>query len=132
MTAIRQLPLDDLDGLDLLPLACVEYALDRIGKTNGIRFEQDLDDLDCYDISALEFDNTANPPARPLIFALRAYRGGPRGAVDILLPAELRESPVLRSVVRNIAWALHIPFGRIKWPETSDESGQRDRQRHAS
>jgi hypothetical protein len=126
MIYIKQRSLDDLNGLDLLPLACLQYGIARISKASGLRFEREADDLDDYEMSALELDDATNGHA-PLLFALRAYRGAPPDTVDVLLPAELLGAPGLNRLVADIARALGVPAGRITWPEASGPAKARDR-----
>ena len=117
MSKVRQLPLDRLDGLDLLPLACLKDAVARIGDANGIRFVHEHDDLDEYEVAALEFDAATASGMRPVVFALRAYRGAPGGVIDVLLPAGLLGSGVLRLLAVEITHALQVPPERLVWPE---------------
>jgi hypothetical protein len=124
---IRQLPLDALNGLDLLPLVSVACPLAQIGRINGIRLQRDVDDLDYHDISTLAFDGAS---LRPLMFALRAYRGAPPDKVDILLPAEWLGAPELWGVITEIATALRVPAHLIRWPEDAGQPPKLDRDRH--
>jgi hypothetical protein len=110
MSHISQVSLDELTGLDLLPLGCLSISADDLGK-QGIWFQEETDDLDVYKIAALRLE-------RPAVctIALRAYRGGPAGVVDVLMPASLAGTPAVDQIVGDTVLALGLQADVTRWP----------------
>lgn len=117
VAVIRSLPLEALDGTDLLPLGHADVSVEQLA-AQGIPFANDVDDLDQFQIAAFALMSDSS------MFALRAYRGAPAGRVDLLLPASrwpLEASEATRNTLRPIERALSV-FGigrsQIHWSVT--------------
>jgi hypothetical protein len=75
MTSIRQLPTDDLAGLDLQPLAQLEAGLSDLSARLGIDPERDRDELGALTVAAI-----AVGPNR---YLLRSFDDAPQVATEI-------------------------------------------------
>jgi hypothetical protein len=111
MSKITQASLNELTGLDLLPLGCLAVSSEQLTRNNGIYFTEESDDLDEYRIAALRLEQP-----QPMVFALRAYRGAPTGTLDLLLPAELGGTPALHGMILDITKTLRLTADKITWP----------------
>jgi hypothetical protein len=75
VTALRQLPSQELSGLDLQPLARLDGRLSALGARLGVAPERDTDELGPIDVSAIAVDGTR--------YLLRSFDHAPGPATEI-------------------------------------------------
>lgn len=132
----RQVPPERLPAHDMMPLAALGISPAALRENFGIDFTADADDLDRYDIAALEFSPRRAAAARAVtaailsfwyditptartsqLFGLLQHQGGPAGVVDLLLPAKLAGTDDYASLVYDIAAMFNLSDPQIIWPE---------------
>jgi len=101
----RQLSLEAIAGIELVPQAIVARPISYFEKSLGIRFIKNRDDLDEFDGAALLINDK-------LHLALKHYPG--------YLPYEINELAQITEVIRFVADELHISSAWIVWQRSDD------------
>lgn len=109
----RQLSLESIAGIELVPQAIVARPISYFEKSLGIRFIKNRDDLDEFDGAALLINDK-------LHLALKHYPGYPNDTTTIYLPYEISDLAQITEVIRFVADELHISSAWIVWQRSDD------------
>ncbi len=105
----RQLSLEAIVGIELVPQAIVARPISYFEKSLGISFVKDRDDLDEFEGAALLINDK-------LHLALKHYPGYPADTTTIYLPYEINDLAQITEIIRLVADELHISSAWIGFP----------------
>ena len=98
----------DASSIDWVPHAILGLPVTALEQNCGLRFTEDLDDLDF-------FQGTETLLADGHEYVLRRYRGEPANQVTIHLPFEIDDRKEIAAAVTAVLTQLHLPREVIAW-----------------
>jgi hypothetical protein len=104
---LKQIDFNLLD-VDMLPQATINREPLYFKVQHGIEFCDSYDDLDYFTAALLLLD-------QELLFALKRYRGNPKGVTSIYLPTNYRKLDQISEAVKSIMDALHLKDEDLFW-----------------
>jgi hypothetical protein len=110
---IRQLPMEILDEVLLVPRIVIAVPLSHFAKKFNFDLVEAYDDLDAFKAIILALDETP--------FSLSHHSGNKRGQTTISLPVDIATGRDIAKTYRRIADELHIDDKSIIWQQDRDD-----------
>jgi len=105
---IRQSSFDAVQSLDLIPQAIIGRPLSYFASSMHADFVSGHDDLDQFEGAVFVLDEKFH-------FALKWYRGHPKGTTTIYLPHEFSGLDDITKIVSMIMNELRLDEGTLVW-----------------
>jgi hypothetical protein len=111
----KPVPLGDLEGHEFVPQAIIGFPISLFAEKLHVSALHDHDDLDDYEAIAL-ITNSG------VLIELKHYAGYPKDTTTVYLPEMINNVDQISNVIRNVAFELEIPAGKILWQRSDDPS----------
>jgi hypothetical protein len=104
---IKRLSIDQIDGLNLIPVASIAAPTGRFREL-GYEFHRDADDLDQYEFAAFEMEGRG-------VFALMHYDHAIDPITSLLFDERIEGEDAFLSMMAAMAEAFGLPGSLFHW-----------------
>ena len=104
---IKRLDIDQIDGLNLIPVAAIAAPIERF-RDLGYTFDHDTDDLDQFEFAAFEVEGKG-------VFALMHYDHATEPDTSLLFEDRINGEGAFLSMMAAVADAFGLPGSLFHW-----------------
>jgi hypothetical protein len=105
---LKPISFSQVKKYELIPQAILRKPISYFFPISNGYVVQEQDDLDAYEGLAFVLNGDLN-------FALKHYRGYPKGTTTICLPKEIQDIPAITKIIARIVHELDLPTEIIQW-----------------
>ncbi len=105
---LKPISFSELKKHDLVPQAILGKPISYFSPMFKRYVVKEEDDLDSYEGIAFVLNGNLN-------FALKHYRGYPKGTTTIYLPSEIRDISKITKIIERIVEELNLSSDTIQW-----------------